>query len=294
LTVVGAVMGTPAYMAPEQARGDPVDARADVYALGAILYRALTGRKPFEGLDPMATLTAVLVEEPPRPRSIAGSIPEALELVVQRAMAKQPSERIQSMEELDALLVPFDSAANVTVRGAPGAEGDAKTLMATDAATLGGVKAVAEAARSAKRARPKLLLATLIGAALGVALLADALFALIRWISGAAQPPSTGVIVLSFAVAVALAVAPVVLWVRFIVRSVWSNTPRAIELADRAKRALFAAAAAYALTTLAVRVFEILVRRAPEGVTHPMWTLLTVTVTLAVALASWFVAKLWR
>src|SRR5262245_63819311 len=102
------VMGTPDYMAPEQARGDRVDARADVYAVGAILYRALTGRKPFEGLDPMATLTAVLTTEPERPSAIDPSIPLALELVVQRAMAKAPKDRYQTMDELEQDLAAFD------------------------------------------------------------------------------------------------------------------------------------------------------------------------------------------
>ncbi|HEV8551715.1 MAG TPA: serine/threonine-protein kinase, partial [Polyangiaceae bacterium] len=85
LTKTGMVMGTPDYMPPEQARGDRVDARADIYAVGAILYRALTGKKPFEGLDPMATLTAVLVQEPGRPSSVNPDVPLALELVIQRA-----------------------------------------------------------------------------------------------------------------------------------------------------------------------------------------------------------------
>jgi serine/threonine protein kinase len=109
LTQTGTVMGTPDYMAPEQARGDRVDARADVYALGAILYRALTGRKPFQGLDPMAVLTAVLTEEPPRPSTIESGIPLALELIVQRAMSKNPAERYQSMDDLDRELAAFDT-----------------------------------------------------------------------------------------------------------------------------------------------------------------------------------------
>jgi serine/threonine-protein kinase len=102
LTKTGTVMGTPDYMAPEQARGDKVDARADIYAVGAILYRAVTGRKPFEGLDPMATLTAVLTQEPPRPSEVNPQVPLPLELVIQRAMAKNPGERFQTMLELDA------------------------------------------------------------------------------------------------------------------------------------------------------------------------------------------------
>ena len=65
------VMGTPAFMAPEQARGERVDARADIYAVGAIAYCCVTGRGPYDLNDAAAALHAVLMSEPPRPRSVA-------------------------------------------------------------------------------------------------------------------------------------------------------------------------------------------------------------------------------
>ena len=111
LTRTGVIMGTPSYMAPEQARGEKVDLRADVYAVGALLYHLLTGRPPFESDDPGAVLTRVLTEEPARPRSLEPSIPEAVELVIQRAMAKHAADRYQSMAELDSALTPFDGSA---------------------------------------------------------------------------------------------------------------------------------------------------------------------------------------
>ncbi len=77
LTQTGMIMGTPSYMAPEQARGERVDHRADIYAVGAILYCALTGSRPFDRSDPTATLTAVLTEDPPRPRSLEAEHPRA-------------------------------------------------------------------------------------------------------------------------------------------------------------------------------------------------------------------------
>src|SRR5262249_15331047 len=71
LTRTGVVMGTPAYMAPEQARSSSgMDHRVDVYALGAVLYRAVTGRPAFTGDDPSTTLTSVLYDEPERPKTI--------------------------------------------------------------------------------------------------------------------------------------------------------------------------------------------------------------------------------
>src|SRR5262249_27597022 len=107
LTRTGMVVGTPAYMSPEQAAGAKVDARTDVYAVGAILYRALTGRPPFQGGDAAEVLSAVLTQDPPRPMSLEPSISEGLELLIQRAMAKTAVERYQSMNELDRGLAAF-------------------------------------------------------------------------------------------------------------------------------------------------------------------------------------------
>ncbi|MCZ7684828.1 MAG: serine/threonine protein kinase [Sandaracinaceae bacterium] len=80
LTRAGAVVGTPAYMAPEQARGSSeVDERADLYAVGAVLYRMVTGRSPYMAEEPAALLATLLHEAPPRPRSIDRTIPVGLE-----------------------------------------------------------------------------------------------------------------------------------------------------------------------------------------------------------------------
>ncbi|WP_437753234.1 serine/threonine-protein kinase [Sorangium sp. So ce1389] len=94
LTAAGLVLGTPGYMAPEQARGElSVDARADVFALGCILYRCLTGRAAFQGNGGLAVLMKVLLEDPPRLREIRPGIPAALDRLVGRMLAKSPSDR---------------------------------------------------------------------------------------------------------------------------------------------------------------------------------------------------------
>ena len=106
LTEQNMVFGTPQYMAPEQARGDEVDARCDVYAAGIILYELLTGTPPFDGSTPIGVMTAHLVEEPTPPSSRAPSvtIPAALESVVLFALAKKPDDRYPSARALaDAL-----------------------------------------------------------------------------------------------------------------------------------------------------------------------------------------------
>jgi serine/threonine protein kinase len=95
LTAHNMVFGTPEYMAPEQARGDELDARCDVYALGVMLYELLTGGVPFTGNTPLNVLTAQLTQpvDPPRKRAPDRAISTALEAVVMHAMAKDPSER---------------------------------------------------------------------------------------------------------------------------------------------------------------------------------------------------------
>jgi serine/threonine protein kinase len=108
LTQAGVIMGTPAYMAPEQACGAAVDYRADIYGVGAVLFSLITGRPPHEGASLQELLVAVLNEPPPLPRSLNPAIPANLELVLQHAMARYPEERYQSMAELDQALATFD------------------------------------------------------------------------------------------------------------------------------------------------------------------------------------------
>ncbi|WP_437777356.1 protein kinase domain-containing protein [Sorangium sp. So ce1097] len=94
LTMPGTVLGTPEYMAPEQARGErSVDARADVFALGCLLFKCLTGRPAFQGAGALAVLVKVLLDEPPRLRELRPELPEALDALVARMVAKPPDER---------------------------------------------------------------------------------------------------------------------------------------------------------------------------------------------------------
>jgi serine/threonine-protein kinase len=103
-TVEGQVMGTPAYLAPEQAAGqvDRIGPRTDVYGLGAILYEILTGRPPFSGADVKEILRRVRQEEPALPRALWPSVPQALEAICLRALAKDPADRYPSAMELAA------------------------------------------------------------------------------------------------------------------------------------------------------------------------------------------------
>ena len=93
LTSTGQTLGTPEYMAPEQATGDFVDGAADIYALGAILYELLTGRPPFRAESPIEVVQALRFEEPIAPRRLRPGLPRDLETVVLKALEKEPSKR---------------------------------------------------------------------------------------------------------------------------------------------------------------------------------------------------------
>ena len=104
LTQSGVVAGTPKYMAPEQARGETLDHRADLFSLGSVLYAMCTGRPPFRAAKRMAVLRRVS-EDRPRPiRETNPEIPEWLVAIVDKLMAKEPAERCQSAAEVEELL----------------------------------------------------------------------------------------------------------------------------------------------------------------------------------------------
>jgi WD40 repeat protein len=104
LTVTGLVTGTPLYMAPEQARGEELDARADLFSLGVLLYELSTGQTPFDAKSPLAVLKR-LTEERHRPvRELNPDVPEWFAAVIDRLMAKKPDDRFQSARDVAHLL----------------------------------------------------------------------------------------------------------------------------------------------------------------------------------------------
>ncbi len=100
MTDPGTVLGTVGYMAPEQVRGQAVDARADLFALGAVLYEMLTGRRAFQGDTAADTMFAVVKEEPPDPTSLRSDLPPALERIVRHCLEKSPTERFQTARDV--------------------------------------------------------------------------------------------------------------------------------------------------------------------------------------------------
>src|SRR5215212_7187617 len=99
-----AIIGTPAYMAPEQAQGEDVDGRADIYALGIILFEMLTGKQPYEADTPMAVAIKHITDPVPHIRNTNPQLPEAIDAIIQKAMAKNRNERFATALEMTTAL----------------------------------------------------------------------------------------------------------------------------------------------------------------------------------------------
>ena len=104
LTQQGSILGTPAYMAPEQARGDTVDSRCDLFSLGVVLYRLCTGNQPFYGKDTVSTLMSVALHEPIHPIQVNAEMPPELSDLVMKLLEKDTAQRIGSAGEVIAAL----------------------------------------------------------------------------------------------------------------------------------------------------------------------------------------------
>src|SRR3954469_6052960 len=114
MTEAGSIVGTAQYLSPEQARGTSVDQRSDVYSLGIVLYELLTGTLPFNGDTPVEIAMKHLSTLPEPPSVKRPEIPRDLDLIVMRALAKDPSDRYQNAEEMDADLERFARGAGVS------------------------------------------------------------------------------------------------------------------------------------------------------------------------------------
>jgi hypothetical protein len=125
-TQPGVIVGTPSYMAPEQARGEAVDARSDLFSLGCVLYDMATGQPPFRGKDTLAVLSALATEEPPPPHELRPELPPALSDLVMRLLAKDPGGRPAGAEAVAQGLRGLQGGAGVPGTSRPTGTGAAR------------------------------------------------------------------------------------------------------------------------------------------------------------------------
>jgi serine/threonine protein kinase len=119
ITQSGIILGTPAYMAPEQARSAKVDARSDLFSLGCVLYHLATGRMPFQGRDTMSMLMALAVDTPPPPQELRADIPSPLSELIQQLLAKNADDRPASAQEVVQRLRQIEEGASKEARPIP-------------------------------------------------------------------------------------------------------------------------------------------------------------------------------
>ncbi len=119
LTQEGMILGTPAYMSPEQARGQAIDARCDLFSLGCVLYRICAGKLPFSGSDPMSMLLAITSDEPAPFEPIHADLPPAFKTLVMKLLAKKPEDRPASAKEVVQTIqnIERDWVSNTTTSG---------------------------------------------------------------------------------------------------------------------------------------------------------------------------------
>ena len=141
LTTEGMVVGTPHYMSPEQATGERVDGRSDIYALGVVLYQMLAGTPPFEGESAQSVLMKQATVDPLPIRQLRGDVPAALATVIERMLAKDPADRYQTADEVSqALVAALPGAARDGLRAGRGiAAGVARVLLGLGALGVLGV-----------------------------------------------------------------------------------------------------------------------------------------------------------
>jgi eukaryotic-like serine/threonine-protein kinase len=131
LTGSGLVVGTPGYMSPEQARGEALDERTDLFSLGVVLYLLCTGKEPFAGVNAMAVLTALAVDIPAPANEVNPKVPEALSGLIDRLLEKKPADRPQSAREVAQTLRQIERgqlpAVSAPAAPLPTAEAEAQT-----------------------------------------------------------------------------------------------------------------------------------------------------------------------
>lgn len=289
LTKTGMIMGTPGYMSPEQAHSRITDHRTDIYGVGAILYAVATGRAPFVEETPQMTVLAVMSREPERPRALEPSISEGLEVVIQRAMAKEPVQRYASMRELHGALAALE-------------RNFAPSLLPPKQASE-----PVNAEDEGRGARVRLAFWTLCGFALlvlsGIGAVAGGLA-----LNGTTVDPTTTELILLGAIG-AMSMFPAAMALRRVRHHVWVNSAKVVDWVHRLRGPVVSGLSAYGLAAFLTRFADELLTRwsvgrlwfgQPPGVAYRGYSIALPAIGILAALAMaghrrwWRARRLWR
>jgi serine/threonine protein kinase len=308
LTRTGVIMGTPSYMSPEQARGRPVDHRADIYSLGACLYYMVTARRPFDSDDPTSTLSMVLTEDPVRPREIDQRIPEMLELIIQRAMAKDANDRYSSMSDLEKALALFTGKSSLAVPSGhgmipmavptppevqrTGAFDLAKAMLGNPESLAPPSMQLAQTGNLARTARPTIVVTS---ATLGAWLVGGTVAAL----AGLVRVLHDGEVTLTESLLLVVgclfaAATPIALYVMHLRKVIWPNSVRALQLATDLRRITISALVTYGGLAIGGRIVHTVFARSSRGLASGLWDIALFVVSVTVALSLGGLAPLLR
>jgi serine/threonine protein kinase len=253
LTKTGTLMGTPAFMAPEQATGNRGDHRVDIYGIGVVLYASLTGQPPFLEETLPAMLVAVMTEPVPRPSKVVPGIPEALELSIQRAMAKDPDERYQTVDELRLVLEGIYQSV-LTESMLPGP---------LTRPRFGSVYQAEEENFELRTSRPRLVLFGVFGVVLTLVFLASSLSGL-ELFTGPFEFSKTELVLVVIGICGTI-LTPAIIAFRHFHRTIWGNSAKVVDVLARLQAPLFSGLVAYGVSTIAIRFFDDFVGRLIES-----------------------------
>lgn len=271
LTKTGMIMGTPSYMAPEQARGERTNELTDVYGLGAILYASVTGQPPFNEATPQATLLAAMNVDPPRPHTLNPNVSVGLELVIQKAMAKRAEDRYPNMKALRTGLL--------AVRTKDLGRGDEEIFGSTP-------NPISAHSADASGSRTQLLLLGSLGLVLLIAGLAAAATGAV-YVATGGWPLTRTELILSLLVIAGTLITPAVLMLRKLAVNVWRSTAKVVDLLHQVRAVVIAGLLTYGLGSLGLRFVEGTLLGTPRNIAWPGWSVFLFIVAVISALLAW-------
>jgi serine/threonine-protein kinase len=212
-------------------------------------------------------------------------------MIIQKAMAKRPQDRYESMEELDAELSAYEPGGDTTLLSIPA--GDSQAWMKATNTEMQRSGSLHKQVRTVALARPMILLFGVLGVFLGAGNLIMAITAIFRIVKGGGARANleVGEAVLLVLLVVFTLLTPLIFLVRWLAKSVWGNSVMSVQLADRLRGPVLVGLSAYGFATLLVRLVESVLLRRAVGVAWPWWDVLLFVICAAAALGAFLVAS---